>query len=297
MLEEQLRENLIISLRTTRAKSGELSRSLREQELVNASLKVQLEEEHLARIHLETELARIASINTTLLEHNGLLASRDSALQDDITTLMASKHHPCTAIEETSESPTITRQELVSAQDDLFLTEQHLLKSQRQCTELSNQVTHLQENLATCMDESGRALELERELRRDVEAKVHQLLSEMAEMRRERDALRDELHIAGPLADAWKKKIGFSHVDDSPSGSKRRKPSRPLSYSGALQLSRLAEEDGSEGGGPSSSSREHRRYHSQPFNALPVMEPAPSFVETEVNPFDKLVGPSSFSSR
>lgn len=67
------------------------------------------------------------------------------------------------------------RTKLIAAENELHIAKQHLAISERRCDTLSTKVSSLQANLTICVDECSRALAVERELRYEVEARVHDL--------------------------------------------------------------------------------------------------------------------------
>ena len=79
------RDGLSNSLRTIRAQYAQVSRALREELKTNGSLSADLQTERAARKLAEDALADILLQNFTLVEHNKLLVSRDTALRNDIS--------------------------------------------------------------------------------------------------------------------------------------------------------------------------------------------------------------------
>jgi len=103
-----VRDGLSNSLRTIRAQYAQVSRALREELKTNGFLSADLQKEHAARKLAEDTLADILLQNFTLVEHNKLLVSRDTALRNDISfiskltadhrTLFASRDGLCSAL-------------------------------------------------------------------------------------------------------------------------------------------------------------------------------------------------------
>ncbi|KAJ7219260.1 hypothetical protein GGX14DRAFT_435391, partial [Mycena pura] len=208
--ERRLRDELQDSLKKIRAQNAMISRSLRQKEETCTSLSSALENERSARKAADDEVARLSALNFTLLEHNKLLAGRDAALQEDIASLITKakadewmrgvleaelRRRPLNSnsANETSEPPPeadrptvgITlehqgslRSELVSARDELHITKVRLTTVEEECTALRQRVSALQQQLVTCLDSSSHALEVERELRADVEERARVLADE-----------------------------------------------------------------------------------------------------------------------
>lgn len=88
LYERKLRMEVLETLKKIRAQNALLSRSIREFQDKNAALTEALEAETDRRMQIEAELKRLYQANFTLLEHNKLLVGRDSALQEDISTLI-----------------------------------------------------------------------------------------------------------------------------------------------------------------------------------------------------------------
>lgn len=88
LYERKLRMEILETLKKIRGQNALLSRSAREYKEKCTSLTDILETEREQRQHMEEELKRLSQINFTLLEHNKLLVGRDSALQEDISTLI-----------------------------------------------------------------------------------------------------------------------------------------------------------------------------------------------------------------
>lgn len=267
-------EELTASLKKMRGQNAVFSRTLREREANIASLKQALEVERQARLDAETETTRLSSVNSTLLEHNRLLANRDSALQEDISSLVAKSYAddwmrkvleaeldyarqigPTELDEEcrrlgigikpveqgenqnqiassssiadlcnpkrdsssqrtlgiTIEHPGVLRSALVSAKDELAICQSQLAVSEQKSTLLSERIESLQRNITLCVDESARVLEVERELRGDVEVRLlfaSREISELKENLRKAEAQLEEIR---PLAEAWSRKIMEIH--------------------------------------------------------------------------------------
>ncbi|KAJ6596881.1 hypothetical protein DFH09DRAFT_1133007 [Mycena vulgaris] len=209
--ERRLREELQDSLKKMRAQNAMISRSLRQKEESCASLSTALEEERSARKTADDEVARLSALNFTLLEHNKLLVGRDAALQEDISSLITKsqadewmrgvleaelrRRGPANSdsINEVSQPPPeadrptlgITlehqgtlRAELVSTRDELHIAQVRLSTNEQQCTILTQRVSSLQKQLVMCLDSSSQALEVERDLRADVEERSRVLAEE-----------------------------------------------------------------------------------------------------------------------
>ncbi|KAJ7940651.1 hypothetical protein B0H13DRAFT_1939141 [Mycena leptocephala] len=241
--ERRLRDELQESLKKIRSQNAMISRSLRQKEETCASLSSALEEERSARKAADEEVAKLSAANFTLLEHNKLLVGRDSALQEDISSLVTKsradewmrgvleaelrRRGPTNSdgVNEMSEPhpeadrPTLTlehqgdlRAELVSARDELHITQVRLSTSDQQCATLTRRVTALQEQLVMCLDSSSQALEVERELRADVEERSRVLAEENGAMKT-RLTLLEEAFPNGQAPEAWVKHSSSSGKD------------------------------------------------------------------------------------
>jgi hypothetical protein len=69
------------------------------------------------------------------------------------------------------------RRKFVTVQSELDLTNDKLSASENRCNTLLERVSSLQRNIITCVDESAKALEVERELRFEIEDKLLELSS------------------------------------------------------------------------------------------------------------------------
>ncbi|KAJ7449798.1 hypothetical protein FB451DRAFT_1286579 [Mycena latifolia] len=209
--DRRLREELQDSLKKIRAQNAMISRSLRQKEESCASLSSALEEERTARKTADEEVARLSALNFTLLEHNKLLVGRDAALQEDISSLITKSQADewmrgvleaelrrrgppnSDSVTEVTQPPPdgptfgITlehqgtlRAELVSTRDELHIAQVRLSTTEQQCTTLTQRVSSLQQQLVMCLDSSSQALEVERDLRADVEERARVLAEENA---------------------------------------------------------------------------------------------------------------------
>ena len=112
------------------------------------------------------------------------------------------------------ERPTIesrqaaVRVELIAAQDKLHIAERKFAVAVQRCDKLSTTVASLQQHIITCVDECSAALEVERELRYEVEARVQDLLCELAF--KTHGGLADTGVIGKTTSGAWKETS--SHV-------------------------------------------------------------------------------------
>lgn len=260
--EHSMKSGILNSLRTIRAQYAETSRALRNETTTNASLTTQLQAERTARKLAEVSLADLLLQNFVLVEHNKLLVGRDTALQDDISSLVSqstadnwmrlvledklrSVSSACkfgndeanpilrssrSSISETphrqegmlaciseSFSPTTEyrstalRAQLVAVQDELHVTKRQLSVAEQRCDALSAKATSLQEHIFTCVDECGAALEVERELRYEVEARVHALLCETMALKSQAKLIGDGTDCQRMSMDVWKETSGHAH--------------------------------------------------------------------------------------
>ncbi|KAF7338307.1 hypothetical protein MVEN_02056100 [Mycena venus] len=234
--ERRLREELQDTLKKIRAQNALISRSLRQKEETCASLSTALEEERSARMAADEEVAKLTTANFTLLEHNKLLVGRDAALQTDISALITKsqadewmrgvleaelrRRGPPNSepLDDATEPlpepdrPTLTledqgnlRAELVSTRDELHITQIRLATSEKECTALTQRVSALQKQLVMCLDSSSQALEVERELRADVEERSRVLVEENSTLKTRLTSL-EEVFPDGQAPEAWIKR-------------------------------------------------------------------------------------------
>lgn len=254
---QRKRDDLLNSLKTLRGQNALLSRSLREKEDSYASLKADLEAERAARIAAEEEVGSLSSINFTLLEHNKLLFGRDSALQEDISSLITKSQaddwmrgvleeelrhsrgaspavnaadaklpSPRPTLGITLEHQGTLRAQLVSTRDELHISQQRLAESEKQCTLLNERVTSLQQQVNLCVDSSAHALEMERELRAEIEGHVQELMDENSLLKNQKAPTDEALIVGKPLVDALEKKVGQHRITDSISSAVEGRASR-----------------------------------------------------------------------
>jgi hypothetical protein len=221
LYERKLRMEILESLKRVRAQNMTISRSLRESQDNYASLSSVLEAEQREKEELREEIKRLSQKNFMLFEHNKLLVSRDSALQDEISSLMTKSQADDwmrAVLEEELQTarkspieqahglisahvkrsgipaPSITlehqgplRAQLVAARDELHVARRCLEKSEKKCEEMESRVSSLQREMSQCLDSSAQALDVERELRNEVEEYARKLEEENAR-------LKDEIH-------------------------------------------------------------------------------------------------------
>ncbi|KAJ7109364.1 hypothetical protein C8R44DRAFT_743633 [Mycena epipterygia] len=249
---------MIDSLKKIRAQNAIVSRSLRQKEETCKSLSSALEEERKARKAAAEEVARLTTANFTLLEHNKLLVGRDAALQEDISSLITKsqadewmrgvleaelrRRGPANSapdnevsqpppqadrptLEITLEHQGTLRQELVAARDELHIARVRLSTAEQQCKTLAERVSSLQKQLVMCLDSSSQALEVERDLRGDVEERARVLVEENAVLKTRLASLEDAFP-DGQAPEAWIKR--------SPSSGKENEGKR-RPVSGRLQ--------------------------------------------------------------
>jgi len=121
----------------------------------------------------------------------------------------------------TLEHPGSLRAELVSTRDELHIAQVRLSTTDQECASLTQRVSALQKQLVMCLDSSSQALEVERELRADVEERAQALADENAALKT-RLASLEEAFPDGQAPEAWLKR--------SSSGKEKRRP-----VSGRLQ--------------------------------------------------------------
>ncbi|KIK59912.1 hypothetical protein GYMLUDRAFT_44397 [Collybiopsis luxurians FD-317 M1] len=214
LYERKLRMEILDSLKKVRAQNMSISRSLRESQDNYASLSSVLEAEQREKDELREEIKKLSMRNFTLFEHNKLLVSRDSALQDEISSLMTKsqaddwmrgvleqelqKFRQGSPLKEgytkreveRGPTPAITlehqgplRAQLVAARDELHIARKRLEASEKKSEELESRVSNIQRNMSQCLDSSAKALEVERELRAEVEEYARTLEEENARLK------------------------------------------------------------------------------------------------------------------
>ncbi|KAF5391408.1 hypothetical protein D9757_001904 [Collybiopsis confluens] len=229
LYERKLRMEILDSLKKVRAQNMSISRSLRESQDNHASLGSLLEAERREKEELREETKELCMKNFTLFEHNKLLVSRDSALQEEISSLMTKSQaddwmrsvleQELQKLRQTSpvkegygdhgverspiSAPTITlehqgplRAQLVAARDELHITRRCLEASENKCKELDSRVSSLQTNMSQCLDSSARALDVERGLRAEVEEYSRTLEEENSRLKAEIFKFQDPSSIA-----------------------------------------------------------------------------------------------------
>ncbi|KAJ3905807.1 hypothetical protein F5879DRAFT_949282 [Lentinula edodes] len=224
LYERKLRMEILDTLKKIRAQNTTLSQSLRTAEENYNSLDSVLKAEHIEKEELRGEIKELSQRNFTLYQHNKLLVNRDTVLQEEISSLMTKSQaddwmrgvleeelrkqrlkqsSPDDNSHDISTSPHVRqisvpaitlehqgplRAQLVAAQDKLFITQRCLEVSEKQCEELQNRISGLQRNITQCLDSSAQALELERELRAEVEEYSRSLAEENSRLQ---DKIRD----------------------------------------------------------------------------------------------------------
>ncbi|KAF7968271.1 hypothetical protein HWV62_31061 [Athelia sp. TMB] len=213
--ETTVRNGLLNSLRQIRAQHTEVSRKLRTTLGVNASLSEELDKERAARVVAENALAELAYKNLALTEQNRSLMNRDPVLdllpiKLARSTLDAVTIPSCMAISGTqSRAPSISeifnvfdlaserpaeaaslpgsiywtaefrqaalRNKVATIQDEFYITKERLATAEQRCDAFSKKLSSLQANFTMCVDECSRALAMERELRYEIETRLHNL--------------------------------------------------------------------------------------------------------------------------
>ncbi|KAJ7273701.1 hypothetical protein B0H12DRAFT_1090680 [Mycena haematopus] len=251
--ERRLRDELQDTLKKIRAQNALISRSLRQKEETCASLSAALEEERSARRAADDEVAKLTAANFTLLEHNKLLVGRDAALQEDISALVTksqadewmrsvleselhrrgppSSEYANVASTPQPDRPTLTlehqgnlRAELVSTRDELHINQIRLANAEKECATLTRRVSALQKELVMCLDSSSQALEVERELRADVEERSRGMAEENASLKIRLTSL-EEVFPGGQAPEAWikLKRSSLSEVKRRPVSGRLQK--------------------------------------------------------------------------
>ncbi|KAE9396057.1 hypothetical protein BT96DRAFT_922400 [Gymnopus androsaceus JB14] len=225
LYERKLRMEILDSLKKVRTENMTISRSLRECQDNYASLTSVLEVEQKEKEELREEIKKLSQKNFMLYEHNMLLVGRDSALQEEISSLMTKSQaddwmrgvleeelqtarqssptkkahsHISAHVKRSTPAPSITlehqgplRAQLVTACDELHVARRCLEASEKRCTELDSRTSSLQREMSQCLDSSAQALDVERDLRAEVEEYARKLEEENARLKDELDYLRE----------------------------------------------------------------------------------------------------------
>ncbi|KAF9053664.1 hypothetical protein BDZ89DRAFT_289576 [Hymenopellis radicata] len=190
--ERKLRMEMLEALKKVRTQNTVLSRSVREHQEHCESLSSLLAEERAQRETAEDELSRLAQVNFTLFEHNKLLVERDLAFQK-----MTSSPHPGDPLEFQNLKPAdddSLRTQLNAATDELHITNLRLAASEEKCSDLSEHVSFLQQQMTQCLDSSAQALEVERELRAEFMGRANIALEENERLRAQISTVERQLH-------------------------------------------------------------------------------------------------------
>ncbi|KAF5373901.1 hypothetical protein D9758_000577 [Tetrapyrgos nigripes] len=221
LYERRLRVEILETLKKIRAQNTVLSRELREHKDKSTSLAGILDAEREEKEHMREEISRLSQKNFTLFEHNKLLVGRDSALQEQICTLVTKSQaddwmrsvleaelrkarqdlpDSPTSSSNPEPPPTITledqgplRCQLVAAQDELHIAHLRLQASEKKCKELDERVLGLQQNMSRCLDSSSKALEMERGIRVELVQRAVALEEENIALKHEMETANFEL--------------------------------------------------------------------------------------------------------
>jgi hypothetical protein len=234
--EPKSKEELRVMLKSSRAEVAQLSRLLREQtERADTSMTKSKEEERSREI-AEADIKRLSDENAMLSVHNETLEARDKSLQDCLDSVISEFHKNEWSIG--ALKMRLTRQSLDSGQaddgqsqalppfdipteiltllsdlrqniwlliDELLVTRTKLGASERERLSLVDKVASTQQDMRICVDEAAKALEVERELRVEMEMRVHRLLTHMVSLGPEFPTM---IESSAPNEDGWSRKQG-----------------------------------------------------------------------------------------
>jgi chromosome segregation ATPase len=96
----------------------------------------------------------------------------------------------------------------VVVQDELHIAKRQLSATEERCDALSAKVSLLQNHISTCVDECGAALEVERELRYEVEERVRELLCETTALKGQAKVIECKAECKRTSMGAWKETDG-----------------------------------------------------------------------------------------
>ncbi|KAJ7582726.1 hypothetical protein C8J56DRAFT_955570 [Mycena floridula] len=130
------------------------------------------------------------------------------------------------------------RQQLTSARDELHLVRLRLSDSETKCTELTQRIASLHNEMTLCLDSSGQALEVERELRAEVAEKASSLIDENASLKSTIEALREEVD-ALKAVEAERRKDHIAQAASALSQGQKPKNERRQSADRRRQSTRL----------------------------------------------------------
>ncbi|KAJ3779324.1 hypothetical protein FB446DRAFT_710502 [Lentinula raphanica] len=234
--ERKLRTEILDTLKKIRAQNMTLSQSLRESQENHASLSSVLEAEKREKEELQEEMKELAHKNFTLYEHNKLLVGRDNILQEEISSLMTKSQaddwmrsvleeelrkqrsnqgssdddsynshdtHPSPEVSPlaiTLEHQGPLRAQLVATRDELHIARRCLEVSESKREELESRVGSLQRNMSQCLDSSAQALEVERELRAEVERYARDLEEEILRLKDDLEQFKNQGEAQKPIA-------------------------------------------------------------------------------------------------
>ena len=103
---------------------------------------------------------------------------------------------------------TTLKSRLITVQDELHITKCRLAVAEQRCDTLSAKVSSLQAHISTCVDECGTALEVERELRYEVETRAHELLCETMALKGRTKIAESEFDWKRTSISPWKEEGG-----------------------------------------------------------------------------------------
>ncbi|KAJ7709917.1 hypothetical protein B0H17DRAFT_244236 [Mycena rosella] len=212
-----------------------ISRSLRQKEEICASLSSALEEEKSARKTADEEVARLSALNFTLLEHNKLLVGRDAGLQEYISSLITKSQADewmrgvleaelrRRAPADSDSVPEVSQPPPEAGRPALSASFEHQGSLRAELVSTRDELHIAQKQLVMCLDSSSQALEVERDLRADVEERARVLADENAALKARLTSLEED----GQMSEVWTKRASscakYSNVKRRPVSGRRQK--------------------------------------------------------------------------
>ncbi|KII88527.1 hypothetical protein PLICRDRAFT_124776 [Plicaturopsis crispa FD-325 SS-3] len=231
--ERSIKDEYITSLRKVRAQNVSLSRALRDQTARNASLLKELEEERASHSAVTGQVFSSPPRSTRTPTQPTASATKPYAKNwatkaadgvrsstDTSPTISAKSHYNPPSFLNGSPRPISASNDTIrQLSPTAFKAARHaqekLAISEERCAALSSKVSSLQTAVNTCIDQSSAAIQVERELRFEVETRVLQLLDENRSLKDEKDAMELELANARPVVQAWKMNSKmFEQIED-----------------------------------------------------------------------------------
>jgi hypothetical protein len=193
------RDDTMRFLKANHAKNAALSRSLDQHTQLNKSLVSDLQMEHLSRGAFEEEIRCRKALNTAFTGQDRTVSPQGFP---DVGTISYCEN-----------TLYLLRKDLASIHDDLYDTRRKLATSDNQCDTLKKKVSSLQRSITICVDEAAKALDVERELRSEIQARLQDIL-EVNEGLRNKWSANDTLTDTELLTEPWNGGHGVQRVEE-----------------------------------------------------------------------------------